>query len=117
MSNYLAITPARDEERFIPGLFESMIAQTVPPASSIVIDDGSSDRTPALVDCASQTRPWIRVELVPCNGPRAAGAESVVMRFLTREVWQNFDFVPRLDADLAFEPDLAMNLLMESLWR
>jgi len=53
MKTYGAITPARDEEKFLPGLIESMVAQTLRPIRWIIIDDGSTDSTPALLDEAA----------------------------------------------------------------
>jgi glycosyltransferase involved in cell wall biosynthesis len=52
MMSYLAITPARDEEKFLPGLIASMAGQTCVPARWIIIDDGSVDNTPAIIDDA-----------------------------------------------------------------
>jgi len=109
----IAITPARDEERLLPGLIESMAAQTCKPARWIIIDDGSGDNTAAIVDRAAATHRWIKVHHLPSNRPRGFGGESVVMKFLPREVWSEHDFILRLDADLTFGPDLIENLIAE----
>jgi len=82
MNGYLAITPARDEEKLLPGLIESMAAQSRLPDCWIIIDDGSADRTPALIDEAARKYPWIEPHHLPRERVRAAGGESVVMRFL-----------------------------------
>src|SRR5580693_9460498 len=42
---FITITPARDEEKFLPRLIASMTAQTLKPARWIIIDDGSTDAT------------------------------------------------------------------------
>ncbi|HVA41838.1 MAG TPA: glycosyltransferase family A protein, partial [Candidatus Binataceae bacterium] len=60
MKNYIAITPARDEERFLPQLLTAMVAQTRRPVRWIVIDDGSSDRTGEILDRAARHHPWIQ---------------------------------------------------------
>ena len=54
MDRYIAITPARDEEQFLPGLIKSMAAQTRLPERWIVIDDGSADRTAQILDEAAR---------------------------------------------------------------
>ena len=102
---YIAITPARDEEQFLPGLIRSMAAQTRLPERWIVIDDGSVDRTAQILDDAARQYPWIEPVHLSRNRPREAGGESVIMQFLPRDAWQDVDFIFRFDADLSFEPD------------
>lgn len=113
MNRVIAITPARDEERLIPGLIASMTAQTCRPERWIVIDDGSSDNTAAILDDASKTHSWIEVHHLPRNRERAFGGESVVMKFLPREVWSEYDFILRLDADVTFGPEMLESLITE----
>lgn len=113
MSRYLAITPARDEEKLLPGLIASMASQSHLPSRWIIIDDGSADDTPAILDEAARRYPWMEVHRLERNRPRAAGGESVIMRFLPRETWKQYDYVLRLDADLSFASDLVELLLDE----
>jgi poly-beta-1,6-N-acetyl-D-glucosamine synthase len=113
MTDYVAITPARDEEQLLPGLISSLLSQDVRPKLWIVLDDGSSDRTPEILDRAAGDHPWIEVHHLPRNRPRAAGGESIIMQFLPREVWGRYDFVLRLDADLTFDKDLTRVLIRE----
>jgi glycosyltransferase involved in cell wall biosynthesis len=113
MKNYIAITPARDEERFLPRLLTAMVAQTRRPDRWIVIDDGSSDRTGEILDQAARHHPWIEPKHLPRNGVRAPGGESVIMGFLPREAWEGCDAILRLDADLTFKPQFAKLLLDE----
>lgn len=113
MNTYIAITPARDEERLLPGLVESMTTQTVKPRRWVVIDDGSTDRTGAIIDQAARRNPWIEPHHLPSDRPRAPGGESVIMRFLPRESWEDCDAILRLDADLSFDTRFAQLLLAE----
>ena len=110
---YLAITPARDEERLLPGLIASMRAQTITPQRWIIIDDASTDRTGAIVDEAARTTLWIKAHHLKSNRPRQSGGESVIMRFLTEDAWRAMDFILRLDADLTLGPDLVASLIAE----
>lgn len=113
VKSYLAITPARDEESFLPGLIASMRAQTHRPKRWIIIDDGSVDQTATIADEAASKNPWIEVHHLARDRKRAPGGESVIMKFLPREIWENYDFILRLDADLTFGPSLAELLLAE----
>ncbi|MDO8432676.1 MAG: glycosyltransferase family A protein [Candidatus Binatus sp.] len=113
MDRYIAITPARDEERFLPGLIESMAGQVRRPQRWIVIDDGSADATARILDEAARRHDWIEPVHLARNRPREAGGESVIMQFLPRAAWQDVDFIFRLDADLSFAPDFVQLMLNE----
>ncbi len=113
MNDYIAITPARDEERMLPRLIASMTAQTVKPKRWIVINDGSADRTAEIIEAAAHGAPWIEPHHLASDEPRAAGGESVVARFLRRGKWLDCDAILRLDADLSFDARFAELLLAE----
>lgn len=113
MKPYLAITPVRDEERFLPGLIESMRAQTVAPTQWIIIDDGSGDRSREIIEAAATDCRWIAPRYLSRDGERKPGGESIIMRFLPRELLQQYDFIVRFDADLKFGPDYISALLEE----
>jgi poly-beta-1,6-N-acetyl-D-glucosamine synthase len=110
---YIAITPARDEERFLPFLIESMARQTIKPQRWIIIDDGSADATAPLADAAAKAHPWIQVHHLKRERVRKRGGASIVMRHLRREVWEDVDFILRLDADISFGPAFVQSLLAE----
>ena len=44
-TQYVLITPAYNEERFVDGLIQSVIAQTILPQKWLIVDDGSRDAT------------------------------------------------------------------------
>jgi biofilm PGA synthesis N-glycosyltransferase PgaC len=113
MHKYLAITPARDEERFLPALIRSMTTQTRLPQRWIVIDDGSVDGTARILDEAARQHRWIEpIHLAP-DRPRQQGGESVIMQFLPPEARRDVDYVFRLDADLSFAADFVDLMLKE----
>ncbi|HJU28663.1 MAG TPA: glycosyltransferase family A protein, partial [Candidatus Binataceae bacterium] len=113
MSRLIAITPARDERELLPGMIDSMEAQTRKPDRWIVIDDGSTDGTSEILDAAARRLSWIEPHHLEPGRPRAPGGESVVMRFLPPEITRECDFILRLDADLTFGPHLIAALLAE----
>jgi biofilm PGA synthesis N-glycosyltransferase PgaC len=113
MTSYVTITPARDEEQLLPGVIASMATQSCPPTKWIIIDDGSSDSTADILDRATRQHPWIEVHHLPKDRPRAAGGESVIMRYLLPSIWQRYDFVLRLDADLSFDSGMTGQLIRE----
>jgi poly-beta-1,6-N-acetyl-D-glucosamine synthase len=113
MKTYGAITPARDEEKFLPGLIESMVSQTCLPIRWIIIDDGSADSTAALADEAARRRQWISVHHVRRVGERQAGGETAVQRFLAPALWADCDVIFRVDADITFGATFVESTLAE----
>ena len=113
MINCLAITPARDEAQYLPGLIRSMEAQSDRPKRWIVIDDGSVDDTAAILDQASREHPWITVHHLARERKRAPGGESAIAEFLKPESVRGYDFILRLDADLSFGPTMLEELFAE----
>jgi poly-beta-1,6-N-acetyl-D-glucosamine synthase len=112
---YVVISPVRDEEAYIRLTIESMIHQTVRPTEWIIVNDGSSDNTGAIVDDYAGRYPWIHAVHRPNRGFRSAGG-GVVDAF--NEGYRNlrtqdWDFVVKFDGDLTFEPDYFDRCLRE----
>jgi biofilm PGA synthesis N-glycosyltransferase PgaC len=114
MKQYAAITPARDEQEFLPGLITSMAAQTHRPLRWVIIDDGSRDATAGILDYAALEFPWITVHHLPPGRVREAGGESLIKRFLLPDLWRDCEAIFRVDADISFGPD-CMELLLAEL--
>ena len=68
---YVLISPARNEAAFIHKTLDSVVAQTHLPERWVIVDDGSTDRTGAIVEEFVKKYPWI--ELV--RRPAEDGAE------------------------------------------
>jgi len=104
--SYVIITPARNEARYIRRTIASMVAQTHLPVEWLIVDDGSSDETEAIVREASAQHAWIRVVRMPDRGVRVVGA-GVVEAFdagLAALEHKSADFLCKLDADLELPP-------------
>ncbi|HEV2116432.1 MAG TPA: glycosyltransferase family A protein [Terriglobales bacterium] len=104
---YVVITPVRDEETWLNFTMESMVAQTLRPAEWIIVDDGSSDGTAAIIQEYAGRYRWIRGLTRPDRGRRLPGAGVVEAfyegyRSLSCPDWE---FLVKLDADLSFAPD------------
>lgn len=101
----LLITPARDEERFLPLTIASVTSQTLLPVQWIIVDDGSSDATGRIADEAAAQYDWIRVVHRSRRATREVGA-GVVRAFQAGLAIadRDWDFVAKVDADLSFGP-------------
>ena len=106
-SRYIVITPVRDEEAFIALTIESMIRQSHPPSEWIIVNDGSTDATGAIIDSYAARYSWIRAHHRNNRGFRKAGGgvvEAVNDGYRTIES-RDWDFIVKFDGDLSFEPD------------
>jgi poly-beta-1,6-N-acetyl-D-glucosamine synthase len=103
---YVLITPARNEERFIAKTLESMLAQTLPPERWVIVDDGSTDKTPEIVQRYTAPCPWIQLVRLPQHADRSfAGKVHAFNAGLEQVRTLEFEVIGNLDADLSFEPD------------
>jgi poly-beta-1,6-N-acetyl-D-glucosamine synthase len=107
------ITPVRDEEGYIGMMLETIAAQTVRPDRWIIVDDGSCDKTPAMIEEFAQTHPFVELVALPQRKERAAGGEGAIPNALRRVNLDAIDFLARFDADLAFPPDYFERMLEE----
>jgi len=103
---YVLVTPARNEEAFIEKTIESMIHQTVPPMKWVIVDDGSTDRTPEIVEAYLKCYPWIElVRRAPRKDRNFAGKVYAFNDGLEHIQNLQFALVGNLDADISFGPD------------
>jgi glycosyltransferase involved in cell wall biosynthesis len=61
---YVLITCAKNEEKNLPGLIESVVKQTEIPALWVILDDSSNDHSPNILDEAGNKYPWILIKTI-----------------------------------------------------
>ncbi len=99
-----AVLAAYNEERVIAQTVQALLASRYPgPLEMIVVDDGSSDRTAAIVAGIALREP--RVRLVRQDN----GGKAVALR--TGLAAASHEFVVTLDADTQFLPDTLLQLV------
>jgi biofilm PGA synthesis N-glycosyltransferase PgaC len=102
---YVLITAARNEEAAIRHTLDSVVAQTHLPERWVIVDDGSTDRTAAIVSEYSERSPWIELVRRPARTQRHFGGKvAAVNAGLERVKDLEFDVMGNLDADVSFEP-------------
>jgi glycosyltransferase involved in cell wall biosynthesis len=111
---YALVTPARNEARFIEQTIQSVVAQTIRPIVWIVVSDGSTDETDAIVGRYLEMHSWIQLVRMPERRDRhfAAKVSSFNAGF-ERVKDLDYDIVGNLDADITFEPDYFAFLLQK----
>lgn len=102
LGKYVLITPCRDEAKYARRCLDSVVNQSVLPALWVVVDDGSSDETPAILAEYAARHPWIRVVRRGDRGKRAVGPGVVDAFYAGMETIrpEDFDFLCKFDLDL-----------------
>ena len=99
---YLLVSPCRDEAQYLRRTLDSVALQSVPPALWLVIDDGSTDGTAAILEEYSRRLPYLRVITRKDRGGRQVGP-GVIEAFyagLDEVRLEDFDYLCKLDMDL-----------------
>ena len=73
-TDYLIISPGRNEAEFMRATLDSVIAQSIPPRKWIIVDDGSTDESPAILAEYEAKYDWIEVITREDRGRRAVGS-------------------------------------------
>lgn len=111
---YVLITPARNEERFIEKLIQSMVSQTVLPAKWVIVNDGSTDATGDIVGKYLEKHEWIELLNLPARRDRSfAGKVHAFNAGLERVKGLEYEVIGNLDSDVSFEPDYCEFLLTQ----
>jgi len=95
---------------------DTMAAQSVLPTVWIIVDDGSTDETPAILERATKSYPFIRVVHRTDRGKRAVGP-GVIEAFydgLATIDLDDYDYICKLDGDLLLPPRY-FEILMERM--
>ena len=115
---YAIVTPARDEEHNLARLAAALVAQTQPPLEWVVVDDGSTDGTAALVRelGAARTRGSgctreAQREEGGIEQGRRHGRASTRFRRGVHELLGVPDVVVKVDADVDVDPDYFEQLI------
>lgn len=113
---YVLITPCRDEAAFARRTLDSVTAQSVHPALWVIVDDGSSDATPAILAQYAARFDFIRIVRREDRGRRSVGPGVVDAFYAGLETVDltQFDYLCKLDLDLVL-PKRYFELLMQRM--
>jgi len=105
---YLSLViPCYNEEENVPALLtrvEASLQLTQKPFEVVLVDDGSTDSTPALLAKAMQEKPWLRVIRMAKNGGQSAAFEAGFEA-------ARGEIIATIDADLQNDPEEIPRLL------
>lgn len=103
---YAVISPCRNEADYMRRTLDSMVAQTVRPDLWLIVDDGSTDETPAILAEYAAAHDWIRVAPKPDRGHRAVGPGVVEAFYFGYDQIDAdaYEQICKLDLDLDLPP-------------
>jgi len=106
-ARYVIVMPVRNEAAHLRRTLDSLASQSLAPAECIVVDDGSSDETAAIVEEYAAKLGWLRLIRRGDRGFRKAGGgvmETFYEGFRQIRV-ADWEYVVKLDGDLEFNGD------------
>jgi len=105
-SAYVLISPCRNEAQYMRRTLDSVLAQTRLPAKWVIVDDGSTDDTPAILQSYAARHPWIEIVTRKDRGHRSVGP-GVIDAFYAGYATirpADHEFLCKLDLDLDLPP-------------
>ncbi len=111
--NYVVISPVKDEESVVEAAMKALVNQTLKPWRWVIVDDGSRDQTPQIIERYARMHPWVTVLRIERGADRQPGP-GVIRAFadgyrLVED--SDFDFIVKLDLDLDFAPEYFEQLI------
>lgn len=101
---YILITPARNEAGLIEQTIRSVISQTVLPRRWVIVSDGSTDDTDAIVRGYLPDHPWMELVRMPEHRDRQFAAKVQCFNAGYEKVrGETFDIIGNLDADITMD--------------
>jgi len=99
---YLLISPCRDEAQYLRRTLDSVAAQSVQPSAWVIVDDGSTDETPAILEKYARRLPYLRVVRRNDRGRREVGPGVIAAFYdgLKTVRLDDFNYLCKLDMDL-----------------
>jgi biofilm PGA synthesis N-glycosyltransferase PgaC len=111
---YVLITPARNEGRYIAKTIECLLAQTSLPKRWVIVSDGSTDETDAIVNQYRAQNSIITLVRRCAERTRSYGSKVRAIWAGSQELNDiDYDFIGILDADVTFQRDYYERVLKE----
>jgi poly-beta-1,6-N-acetyl-D-glucosamine synthase len=108
------VVPFLNEERHLPRFLASLAAQTRSPDAVLLVDDGSTDRSPEIAAAFARNAPYARLLSRPPRPPERdrllRAAEYQAFNWAAAQLGPGHEIVAKLDADLELTPALVAEL-------
>ena len=115
LSRYVVVSPVKDEEDYIERTLVSVISQTIRPVKWVIVDDGSSDSTPQILQTYAEKHHWIQVLRIERGSLRDLGVTEIrafAEGYKTRGNVE-YDLIAKRDCDLELPAEYFERLIFE----
>lgn len=118
--SYILVTPCKNEEKSLLDLIFSVKNQTIKPTLWLIIDDGSTDNSPQIINRAKKENSWITSFRLK-EGKRDIGIKyayvcktgfDYVIKFC-KEHKIKYHYIGLVDADMVLDKDFFEKLMAE----
>ena len=106
--SYYVICCVRDAEKYIDSVMESIVNQTYPPSKVIIVNDGSTDKTPQILQNYKQANPEL-IELLHTNS--TTRDYTRIPRLWNMCLQKDYDYHMIAAGDTIFAPNYAEIIL------
>jgi glycosyltransferase involved in cell wall biosynthesis len=115
-NQYVLISPCRNEAEYMRRTLDSVVAQSLQPTLWVIVDDGSTDDTPAVLQEYAARHPWIRIVTRKDRGHRSVGPGVIDAFYAGYQTItpSDFEFMCKLDLDLEL-PTRYFEILMKRM--
>lgn len=110
---YILVSPCRDEALYMRKTINSIVSQTIQPKQWIIVDDGSTDETPKILEAAAKKYDFIKVISKVDRGDRLVGPGVIEAFYTGYKSIENeeYDYICKLDMDLEIPSGYFENLM------
>jgi biofilm PGA synthesis N-glycosyltransferase PgaC len=100
--SYLLVSPCRNEADYMKQTLDSVVSQTVVPSLWLIVDDGSTDGTPAILAEYASNYSFIKIVTRENRGHRSVGPGVIEAFYHGYDDvdTQAFDYICKFDLDL-----------------
>ena len=117
---YILVTPVKNEEDFLQIVADSVLYQTQLPIVWLIVDDGSTDGSPKIIEELTRSHPWILSVRLPPH-PRdlfyhysfvCKEGFDYLIEYCRKKV-KDYEYIGLLDADTELNPCYFEKLIVE----
>ena len=117
---YILVTPAKNEGNNLPELIQSIVHQNVKPVAWFIVDDGSDDETPHILNKVTSEYSWIHSLRLDTKGAYDIGEHyasvccrgfEYAFKYAERNNIQ-FEYIALSDADMIYPEDYFHQILL-----
>jgi poly-beta-1,6-N-acetyl-D-glucosamine synthase len=105
MHKYVIVSPVRNEESLVENTIQCVLNQSVLPVEWIIVNDGSTDKTQAIIENFSAIYDWVKIVNLEDRGYYfpGTGVVNVINKGFENITSRDWTFLVKLDCDITID--------------